>query len=168
LILVVSVLFAGNLSIISKASDHSSLSLSDPLNVRIIHPEKEQGINIGSNLEITGTSGYKLDYTCHVSVIINDVKPYQEATPTGTKTKNDYTTWKYIVDPDYTNIKEGDNKITARLLCSDDRGQDLRKWYSVSITEQNVTESSHQSLSTTTLAVPITIGTESTATPTSS
>jgi hypothetical protein len=102
----------------------------------------------------------------HVSVIINDVKPYQEATPTGTKTKNDYTTWKYIVDPDYTNIKEGDNKITARLLCSDDRGQDLRKWYSVNINEQNVTESSHQSLSTTTLAVPITIGTESTATPT--
>jgi hypothetical protein len=36
----------------------------------------------------------------------------------------------------------------------------------VNIIEQNVTESSHQSLSTTILAVPITIGTESTATPT--
>lgn len=166
LIFVVSALFIGELPLISEASEHSSLSFSDPLSVKIIYPEKEHEINIGSNLEITGTSGYNSDLRCHVSVIINDIKPYQEVTPTGTNTKNVYTTWKYIVDPDYTTINRGDNKITARLLCSDDRGQDLKKWYSVNVNGQDKTESSHQSSSTTTLAVPITIGTESTVTPT--
>jgi hypothetical protein len=165
LIFVVSALFIGELSLISEASEHSLLSFSDPLSVKIIYPEKEREINIGSNLEITGTSGYNSDLTCHVAVIINDIKPYQKATPTGTNTKNDYTTWEYIVDPDYTTINRGDNKITARLLCSDDRGQDLRKWYSVNVVGQDKTENSHQSLSTTTLTVPITIGTESTVTP---
>lgn len=59
----------------------------------------------------------------------------------------------------------GDNKITARLLCSDDRGQDLRKWYSVNVVGQDKTENSYDSSSTKTLTVPITIGTESTVTP---
>ena len=106
------------MSSISKASEHTSLSFSDPLSVKIIYPKKEQSTDIGSNLVITGTSGLNSDLTCYVSVIINDVKPYQEVTPTGSKTKNDYSTWKYALDPDYTTIKEGTNKITARLLCS--------------------------------------------------
>ena len=100
-----------------------------------------------------------------MSVIINDVKAYQEATPTGTETKNDYSTWVYALDPDYTTINEGTNKITSRLLCSDDQGKDLRKWYSINIVGQDKTENSYQSSSATALAVPITIETESTTKP---
>jgi len=77
------ILFIGDFSSLSKASEHSSLSFSDPLNVNIIHPEKNQSTKVGSNLEIIGTSGYNPDHICHVSVIINDVKPYQETIPTG-------------------------------------------------------------------------------------
>jgi len=164
---VVSTLFIGELPLTSKAFEYSSLSSSDPLSVKIVYPEKEHEINTGSNLEITGTSRYNSDLTCHVSVIINDIKPYQEATPTGVNTKNDYTTWKYIVDPDFTTINRGDNKITARLLCSDDRGQDLRKWYSVNVVGQEETENSYDSSSTTTsLAILASGQSRSTANPT--
>jgi hypothetical protein len=165
LILVLSVLFIEDLPGISKASEHSSLSFSDPLSVKIIYPKKDQSADIGSNLVITGTSGYNPDHTCNVSVIINDVKPYQVASPTGTEIKNDYSTWKYALDPDYTTINEGTNKITSRLLCSDDQGKDLRKWYSINLIGQDKTENSYQSSSTTALAVPITMETESTTKP---
>jgi hypothetical protein len=165
LILVLSMLFIEDLPGISKASEHSSLSFSDPLSVKIIYPKKDQSADIGSNLVITGTSGYNPDHTCNVSVIINDVKPYQVASPTGTEIKNDYSTWKYALDPDYTTINEGTNKITSRLLCSDDRGKDLRKWYSINLIGQDKTENSYQSSSTTALAVPITMETESTTKP---
>lgn len=164
---VVSALFIGELPLMSKAFEHSSLSSSDPFSVKIIYPEKEHEINIGSNLEITGTSEYNSDLTCHVSVIINDIKPYQKATSAGTNTNNDYTTWKYVVDPHYTTINRGDNKITARLLCSDDRGQDLRKWYSVNVIGQEETENNNDSSSTTTsLAIPASGQSRSTANPT--
>jgi hypothetical protein len=165
LILVLSMLFIEDLPGISKASEHSSLSFSDPLSVKIIYPKKDQSADIGSNLVITGTSGYNPDHTCNVSVIINDVKPYQVASPTGTEIKNDYSTWKYALDPDYTTINEGTNKITSRLLCSDDRGKDLRKWYSINLIGQDKTENSYQSSSITALAVPITMETESTMKP---
>jgi hypothetical protein len=151
-------------SSISKASQHSPLSFSNPLGVKIIHPGRDQNTEIGSNLEITGTSAYNLDYTCHVSVIINDVKPYQEATPTGITTKNDYSTWKYVVDSDYTTINKGDNKITARLLCFDNQGEDLKRWYSVKVIGQEETENSYESSPpTTTLAIPASVQTGSTA-----
>lgn len=156
------ILFIGDFSIQSKASEHSSLSFSDLPGVKITYPEKGQSAKVGGNLEIIGTSAYNPDHTCHVSVIINDVKPYQETIPTGTKTKNDFSTWEYVTDSDYTTINKGDNKITARLLCSDDRGEDLRKWYSVNVIGQEETEN----LSTKMLAMPATIQTRSTATPT--
>lgn len=148
---------------ISKASQHSSLSFSDPPGVKITYPEKDQSTKVGGNLEIIGTSVYNPDHICHVSVIINDVKPYQETIPTGTKAKSDYSTWKFVFSSAHTGINEGDNKITARLLCSDDLGEDLRKWYSVNVIGKEETENS----STKTLAIPASIQTRSTATPTS-
>ncbi|MGH9963597.1 MAG: hypothetical protein ACRD5E_02060 [Nitrososphaeraceae archaeon] len=165
LILVLSILFIGDLHSISKASEHSSLSFSDPLSIKIIYPKKDQSTDIGSNLVITGTSRYNPDRICNVSVIINDVKPYQKAIPTGTETTNDYSTWKYALDLDYTTINEATNKITTRLLCSDDQGKDLRKWYSINIVGQDKTDNSYQSSSATALAVPIIIETESTTKP---
>jgi hypothetical protein len=161
----VNILLIDDSSSLSRASEYPSLSFSHPLSVKIIHPEKGQRTDIRSNLVITGTSGYNPDLTCHVSVIINDVKPYQKAIPTGTETTNDYSTWKYALDPDYTTIKEGTNKITSRLLCSDDQGKDLRKWYSINMVGQDKTENSYQSSSATALAVPITIETGSTMKP---
>lgn len=156
LFFIANMLIVVDFSSTSKAAQHSTLSFSDPLSVKIIQPGRDQNTEIGSNLEITGTSAYNLDYTCHVSVIINDVKPYQKTTPTGTATKNDYSTWKYVVDSDYTTINKGENKITARLLCPDDQGEGLKKWYSVNVIGQSLPP-------TTTIAIP---ASESTGIPT--
>ncbi|MGI0044425.1 MAG: hypothetical protein ACRD47_12010, partial [Nitrososphaeraceae archaeon] len=69
LILFMNILFIGDFSIQSKASEHSSLSFSDPPGVKITYPEKDQSAKVGGNLEIIGTSAHNPDHTCHVSVI---------------------------------------------------------------------------------------------------
>jgi hypothetical protein len=141
-------------SLSSLSSDFSS---TDPLDVEIVYPAKDQTTNIKNNLEISGVSSYNPGYICHVSVIINDVKPYQKTTPIGKNVENDYSTWKYVVNSDYTTIREGDNKITARLLCSDDNGQDMRKWDTVTVVGQagGGGENNYQNPTKETLAVPI-------------
>lgn len=166
LIVYVTLLLFDNILIIGKASGQllssssssssSASSSSSPLSVEIVYPDKGQATNVKSSLEILGISSYNPGYVCHVSVIINDVKPYQKTTPTGSNIANDYSTWKYVVDSDYTIIREGDNKITARLLCSDDQGEDMRKWYSINIIGQADTENNDRSSSERerTLAVP--------------
>jgi hypothetical protein len=161
----VNILLIDDSSSLSRASEYPSLSFSHPLSVKIIHPEKGQSTDIRSNLVITGTSGYNPNYTCNVSVIINDVKPYQKTIPTGIETTNDYSTWKYALGSDYTTIKDGINKITARLLCLDDQGKEFRKWYGINLIGQEKTDNKYQSSSTTALAVPITIESELTTKP---
>jgi hypothetical protein len=101
--------------------------------------------NVKNKLEISGESKYDASYSCQVSVIINNVKPYQKTTPTGDRGDDDYSTWEYIVDPDYTNIKEGDNRKTARLICTDSMSEDVRKWYRVNVIGQTDTENNYQS-----------------------
>jgi hypothetical protein len=54
---------------------------------------------------------------CHVSVIINGIKPYQRAVATGIGGANDNSTWIYRLTPAYTPIKQGQNKITALFSC---------------------------------------------------
>ena len=142
LVVYVTILLFDKVTTISKAFGQlppSSTSLSSvPINVKIIYPD--QTMDVGSSLEISGESKYDPSYACRVSVIINDVKPYQKTTPTGDGMGNEYTTWKYTIDSDYTSLREGDNRITARLICSDDQGKDIRKWYSVNVIGQTATE----------------------------
>jgi hypothetical protein len=42
-------------------------------------------------------------------------------------------------------LERGDNKITARLLCSDDNEQVMRKWDSVTVVGQAGAENSYHS-----------------------
>jgi hypothetical protein len=44
---------------------------------------------------------------CQVSVIVNNVKPYQNATATGTGGAADYSKWKFDITSKYTTIKSG-------------------------------------------------------------
>lgn len=171
LVVYATIVLFDNISIIGKASGQllssspssssSASSSSNPLSVEIVYPDEGQATNVKSNLEISGIASYNPGYVCHVSVIINDVKPYQKTTPTGSNIENDYSKWKYVVDSDYTTIREEDNKITARLLCSGDQGEDMRKWDSVNVTGQAGTENNYQSSTERTLAIPI--DTESTS-----
>ena len=89
-----------------------------PHMVKITFPTKGQQIPIRSNLMVTGISVVNRTSTdCQVAVILNGIKPYQKAVPTGHGGANDYSTWNYRLTPTYTVIKQGQNKITAKLSC---------------------------------------------------
>jgi hypothetical protein len=65
--------------------------------VRITSPTKGQQIPIHSSLTVTGTSIANSTFAnCEVSVIVNGIKPYQKAVPTGHGGANDYSTWNYV------------------------------------------------------------------------
>jgi hypothetical protein len=135
----------------------SSSSPSNPISIKIVNPDNDQTTNVKDKLEISGESRYSPGHDCQVSVIVNDVKPYQKATPTGAGMENDYSTWNYTVNSDYTTIREGDNRVTARLICSDEQGEDLRKWYSVNVVGQSGTDRTKSNM------ISIPIDTESTS-----
>ena len=155
LVVYATILLFDKVTIIDKAFGQlpaSSSLPSSPISIRIVHPDYGQITNVKNKLEISGESRYNPSYTCQVSVIINDVKPYQKTTPTGDGIQNDYSTWKYTINPDYTTIRNGDNRITARLICTDDMGQDVRKWYSVNVIGQTDNEDNYRSQSKSILA----------------
>ena len=86
--------------------------------VKITSPTKGQQIPVHSNLTVTGTSVVNsTSADCQVAVIVNGIKPYQKAVPTGHARANDYSTWNYRLTPTYAVIKQGQNKITAKLSC---------------------------------------------------
>jgi hypothetical protein len=86
--------------------------------LRITFPTKGQHIPVHSNLTVTGISVVnRTSADCQVAVILNGIKPYQNAVPTGHGGANDYSTWNYRLTPTYTVIKQGQNKITAKLSC---------------------------------------------------
>jgi hypothetical protein len=85
--------------------------------VKITSPNKGQQVPVGKDLFIYGTSEYNLTSDCKVSVIVNGVKPYQGAYPHGDRGGDDYSRWSFILTPEYTSIKQGQNKITAKFSC---------------------------------------------------
>ncbi len=122
--------------------------------VKIISPTNGQNVSIGSNLTISGIStGTNTTATgnannsnnhCHVSVIVNNIKPYHDATADGPDGANDYSRWHLTVSPNYSAIKAGQNKITSKLSCllpgsnvnstNSTITNNLIKWYSVNVT----------------------------------
>ena len=109
--------------------------------VKIVSPDKGNSLPLNSNssLVIKGVSKDNVTSDCDVSVIINNVKPYQNVNPTGVQGDNDYSNWQYTVSSNYTNINEGNNKITSKILCLDGP-QTLQAFYSVNITATNFTQ----------------------------
>jgi len=88
--------------------------------VKITSPTKGQQVQAGKGLAISGTSGGNATSGCQVSVIVNGIKPYQNATPTGSSGPHDYSKWSFILTPKYTPLKDGQNKITAKFSCGND------------------------------------------------
>ena len=110
------------------------LSPSSPIahSVKITAPVKDQQVPIG-DLIISGTSKDNINSNCYVNVIVNDVKPYQNASATGPGGVNDYSSWTFNLTPKYTTLKEGaSNKITAKFSCSSN--PTLASFYSVNVT----------------------------------
>ncbi|WP_458745550.1 hypothetical protein [Candidatus Nitrosocosmicus sp. T] len=109
--------------------------------VKIMSPDKGDLVPLNSNqsLVIHGISKDNATSDCDVSVIINNIKPYQNVQPTGAQGANDYSNWQYTVSSNYTNINEGNNKITSKILCLGGP-QTLQAYYSVNITATNFTQ----------------------------
>src|SRR5919199_6244846 len=68
--------------------------------IKITSPTTGQQVPVvgrGGGLNISGTSTDDVHTDCQVSVIINDVKPYQPANATGSGGKDDYSTWDFLL-----------------------------------------------------------------------
>jgi hypothetical protein len=103
------------------------IKVASPINDEHVYPGK-------NNLKIIGTSTDSINSNCRVSVILNDVKPYQDVLPAGPGGKGDYSIWSFLLTADYNStVKEGPNKLTAKLSCSNPNGidSDLATSYSV-------------------------------------
>lgn len=101
--------------------------------VKITMPKSGESVPTSGNLTLIGTSSDTGTSSCQISVIVNDVKPYQTAVATGSGGVNDYSQWKFTVTPNYTAIKEGQNKITSKVTCPGG-GVGLTKWFGINIT----------------------------------
>jgi len=118
--------------------------------VRIQTPILGEKISIGiDNLNICGRTVDNESTDCQVSVIVNDIKPYQKASAFGLNGADDYSRWKFTLSPDYTEIKNGTNKITAKLECKDDL--DVLMYNTIKITGISVHSSVQDKLSTKTI-----------------
>jgi hypothetical protein len=105
--------------------------------VRITTPTKGQQVPVGRDLAIAGittsTSAARTASHCQVSVIVNDVKPYQPATGSGPTGPADYSKWSFLLTSKYTTIKPGPaNKITAKYTCAG--SPTAISFYSVNVT----------------------------------
>jgi hypothetical protein len=131
---------------------------SETTSIKIKSPTNGQNISIGSNLTISGiatgtnttgaiTGNNRDGNRCYVSLIVNNIKPYQNATADGPNGVNDYSKWYYTLSTKVGGaIKEGQNKLTGKLSCL--RGSSINtnstdvsnttnnliKWYSVNVT----------------------------------
>ena len=74
------------------SSGQQQVQQAPPMGVKILSPSKDDNITI-VNFEIYGTSTDNTNTDCKVSIILNNVKPYQEAIPTGPAGEGDYSNW---------------------------------------------------------------------------
>lgn len=120
--------FSANHISFSQNSSNPLTSTIPTESIKIVNPTT-QNVSAGQELQISGTSSDTAVKNCSVSVIVNNLRPYQNAIAKGSDDKGDYSQWEYALRNNYTLIHEGENKITAKLLCS----SASPRWYSVFI-----------------------------------
>ena len=76
--------YSANQLLFSQNSSELSLSPIPSETIRIVNPLTAQNVSTGQELIITGVSSDDTLKNCGVSVIVNDVRPYQTAFPKGT------------------------------------------------------------------------------------
>jgi hypothetical protein len=119
------------------AVSSSPLPSTNLPSVKIMSPHKGQQIPVGSHLVVSGISSPPPADTkqtdCTVSVLLNAIKPYHKAVATGHGGTTDYSTWQYSTTPKYAAIKQGQNKITAKISC-EATPANLTKFSSLNVT----------------------------------
>jgi hypothetical protein len=121
--------------------------------IKILSPYDDQKVSItNNNLVVSGTSSDDRSKDCKVSILLNGIKPYQKTIATGKNGANDYSTWRYKLEPRYTAIKDGSNKLTAKVTCFDDP-HSSNKWTSIHLI--GAKESNHRHTTGVTQAMPL-------------
>src|SRR6476469_6619918 len=106
-------------------------TLSSVPTVKITYPTLDQQISTNNGtLRISGISSDNSTSNCEISIIANNVKPYQRTVP---NKENDYSSWSFTLNSSYTPIKEGQNKLTSKISCLAIPAN-ATKWYSVNFT----------------------------------
>ena len=95
--------------------------------IKIVKPVTTQNVSSQDELIISGQSSDNNLKNCSVTVIVNDVKPYQNAVAKGSGGATDFSEWEFVLHGNYTHINAGENKITSKLLCA----SAPPRWYSV-------------------------------------
>ncbi len=95
--------------------------------IKIVKPVTTQNVSSQDELIISGQSSDNNLKNCSVSVIVNDVKPYQNAVAKGSGGATDFSEWEFVLHNNYTHINAGENKITSKLFCE----SASPRWYSV-------------------------------------
>ena len=138
LLLFANISNVNNVNVFAQNSTNSiaSTSTTSKTNggLKITSPEKESVVptNSSSSFIVKGISKDNATDDCKVSIIFNNVKPYQPVQALGVNGKEDYSNWQYVLSKNYTNIMEGSNKITAKSTCLNDNPQNT--YYSVNVT----------------------------------
>jgi hypothetical protein len=107
--------------------------------IKIDNIVPSQTVDLEKELVVAGQSSDNATKDCSVSIIVNSIQPYQNAVASGRGGPTDFSQWKFVLDEQYTQLKEGSNKITAKLLCKTSPA----RWYSVVVSgvpNSNATE----------------------------
>ena len=132
---------------ICSSNQHAFSQGSQPLvfespqleSIKIDNIVPSQAVDLEKELMVAGQSSDNATKDCSVSVIVNSIQPYQNAVANGPGGPTDFSQWKFVLDEQYTQLKEGSNKITAKILCQTSPA----RWYSVvvfGVPNSNVTE----------------------------
>ncbi len=141
-------LFFPNQMIYGQSTEELPSSPIPQETIKIVNPITTQNVSTGQELSISGISSDNSLKNCSVSLIVNDVRPYQNADASGTGGIDDFSQWKFVLRTSYTQIIDGENKITAKLLCSNAP----TRWYSVFVV--GVPNISNQEISSTVQSEP--------------
>ena len=106
--------------------------------IKIVKPVTTQNVSSQEELIISGQSSDNNLKNCSVTVIVNDVRPYQKAVAKGSGGATDFSEWEFVLHNNYTHINVGQNKITSKLFCE----STSPRWYSVFV--NGVTNSSNK------------------------
>lgn len=111
-------------------------SISNPPAARITFPHHFENVSLSAPLNISGISSDNELTDSKVSVIVNNVKPYQEVVASGKNGMHDFSNWSFTLNSNYTSLSEGPNKLTSKISCLTNSGSTLNstKWFSVNVT----------------------------------
>jgi hypothetical protein len=125
--MVILLMFTSSQLIFAQSSAQQLPFLTQKESIKILSPVTTQNATVGKDLIISGQSSDDGVKNCSVSVIVNDIRPYQNAFARGTEGMDDFSRWEFALSNNYTHVIEGMNKITAKLLCE----TAPTRWYSV-------------------------------------